>query len=173
MLCQRCHKNLATVRYAEVIEGKVTDLHLCQDCLAKHREGVLTGFELSGSAPAPKRSKAVRAGPERLVGERGCKSCGIRLKEVLKSGRVGCSVCYESFAEQLTSLLRGIHTAMRHRGKVPHLDDARERVRVELKTRRALLRSALKMENYEEAAVLRDEIKDLETQFGPARLGQG
>lgn len=173
MLCQKCHKNLATVRYAEVVEGTVTDLHLCQECLTLHREGMLTGFELSGSAPAPKRAVSGKSGPGRFAGERSCKSCGVRLREVLKTGKVGCSGCYEAFGEQLQPLLRGLHTAMRHRGKAAHAVDAREQVRVDLKTKRALLRSALKMEHYEEAAVLRDQIKALEVQFGGTRLGQG
>ena len=43
------------------------------------------------------------------------------------------------------------------------MNNARERVRSELVSKRALLKTALNMENYEEAAALRDEIKVLET----------
>lgn len=166
MLCQRCHKNLATVRYAEVVDGKVTDLHFCSDCLLRHQESSQTGFELSGPAPAPRHTPAQESGGQQsdsVVAQRTCSSCGMLLKHAVKTGQVGCSQCYSEFADDLEPMLRAAHTAMRHRGKAPHRDDAREALRAELQTKRALLRTALKMENYEEAAVLRDEIKALDT----------
>lgn len=162
MLCQRCHKSLATMRYAEVVDGKVSEQHLCADCMARQQAEGAPGFELSGRAPTPDmRQIAVGVSPS-AVAQRTCKSCGIAWQDVLDSGRVGCSVCYESFDDPLEPLLRGMHFALRHRGKVPHRDDAREQKRADLKTKRALLRSALKTENYEEAASLRDEIRSLE-----------
>ncbi len=176
MLCQKCHKNLATVRYAEVVDGKVTDLHLCPDCLLKHQEDGGAGFELSGPAPSPRHSAATEATPQQqdsVVAQRTCSACGALLKHVIKSGEAGCVQCYANFAEQLEPILRGAHTALRHRGKAPERNDARERLRAELQTKRALLRSALKMENYEEAAILRDEIKKLDTGLTSAGQKQG
>jgi protein arginine kinase activator len=161
MLCQRCHKNLATVRYAEVVDGNVSEQHLCADCMARQQADTATGFELSGSAPTP-RLRHVAAVSDTTMPQRSCRACGVELQEVIRSGRVGCSVCYESFRDQLESVLRGMHVALRHRGKVPHRDDAREQKRADLQTKRALLRSALKTEDYEEAANLRDTIRSLE-----------
>ena len=51
MLCQKCHKNLASVRYAEVVDGKVNNLQLCQDCLSRQQDEVEIGFELSDPSP--------------------------------------------------------------------------------------------------------------------------
>ncbi|MBI4557207.1 MAG: hypothetical protein HY706_06450 [Candidatus Hydrogenedentes bacterium] len=173
MLCQKCHKNLATVRYAEVVEGKVADLHLCSECLAKHQNSPATGFELSGAAPSPlKRVPGAAEGAEVLSAQRTCRACGADLREVMKTGKVGCTVCYESFADVLEPLLRGIHTALRHRGKTPRVDDIREQARSELQAKRALLRSALRAEHYEEAAHLRDAIRELENRLGAALAKQ-
>ncbi len=161
MLCQKCHKNLATVRYAEVVDGKVTDQHLCPDCLTRIQEGV-TGFELAGAAPTPKRHAQMRepddVSPPSLV----CRACGLELRTALKTGRVGCRSCYSHFGEPLDEAIRGIHGALRHRGKMPRVDSARDRIRTSLQTKRALLRSSLKAEQYEQAALLRDEIRSLE-----------
>ena len=168
MLCQRCHKNLASVRYAEVVDGKVTDLHLCQECLSRQQADVAAGFELAGSAPTPKRrpapgSRLFSDTPDARVA---CRGCGINLHQVLTTGRVGCAVCYESFGIQLEAAVRGLQGALHHRGRSPRVDDSRELIRAGLQTKRALLRSALKTENYEEAATLRDTIRTLEAQLG-------
>jgi protein arginine kinase activator len=168
MICQKCHKNLATARYAEVVDGKVTDLHLCGECMRRYQDNDVTGFELSGpvsrnTAPAPPQDPPV-------INVRTCRQCGTSLRDLMRLGRVGCPACYESFAEQLDPLLRGLHTSIRHRGKSPRIDDARERLRAELQGKRALLRSALKLENYEEAAVLRDNVRSLEDELGIASV---
>jgi len=149
------------MRYAEVVDGNVSEQHLCADCLARQQAEGETGFELSGSAPTP-RLRHNAAATDTTMPQRSCRACGIELRDVVQSGRVGCSVCYESFGDQLETVLRGMHVALRHRGKVPHRDDAREQRRADLQTKRALLRSALKTENYEEAAKLRDTIRSLE-----------
>lgn len=169
MLCQKCMKNIATVRYAEVVEGKVADLHLCPECLAKHQTSTATGFELSGSAPSPKRPTTPPETSDILaVAQKHCRNCGADLKEVLKTGKVGCGQCYANFPELLEPLLRSFHTSLRHRGKMPRVSDSRAAARGELQTKRALLRSALKTENYEQAATLRDEIRKLELELGLA-----
>ncbi len=170
MLCQNCHKNLASVRYAEVVDGKVSDVHLCQDCLAAREESVSTGFEFSAPAPFLGKKKDL---PANEVGESDstCTACATSLQEIMDTGKVGCSVCYDSFPAELEALLEGIHIALTHRGKIPRLDDARVRVRSELQTKRALLKTALSMENYEEAASLRDEIRALELGLGASEAG--
>lgn len=174
MLCQDCHKNLATVRYAEVVDGKVSEQHLCQDCLGRRQESVSSGFQFAKPAafrgkpiPAPKTAAADPA-----EARQSCTGCNTTLKKILETGQVGCSTCYESFPVQLESLLEGIHVALAHRGKVPRLDDARARLRSDLQAKRGLLKTALTTENYEEAAALRDEIRALETGLSAAEGGR-
>jgi len=163
MLCQKCRKNLATVRYAEVVDGKVTDMHLCPECLAKQRENEGTGFELSGPVPAAKPTPRPRGERPRFKGPRVCKACGTQLVRVLDSGRVGCTQCYTAFAAEIEPMLNALHGIATHRGKVSRVGDVRTRLRADLQTKRALLRSALETENYEAAAALRDDIRQLET----------
>lgn len=166
MLCEKCQKNLATVRYAEVIDGKVKDLSLCPDCLTKQQAELSVGFGLSKPDPVPQHVRVPVKGKsgKELARER-CKACGHTLGHVLTSGKTGCGLCYVTFSEQIDPLLRGMHGETRHRGKVPHVDDASARVRVDLQAKRALLRTILRAENYEEAAHLRDEIRVLENEL--------
>jgi len=169
MLCQKCHKNPATVRYAEVVDGKVTDLHLCGECLAKYQESAGSGFELTGPVSST-RHAPLRTEQERRRVRRTCPSCGGVLSRTLESGEVGCSVCYASFADDLELVLIDIHGTTRHVGKSPQVEDARVRLTEHLKMKRSLMRTAIGMENYEEAAVLRDEIKQLEDTMNAAEI---
>lgn len=173
MLCQKCHKNLATVRYAEVVDGKVTDLHLCADCLAKHQENPGAGFELSGPVSTAPRAAASgsRAETRKYAARRACKACGKQLAKVLETAALGCNLCYRTFAEELEPLLADLHGNTHHVGKRPRFDDARSRLTGNLQTKRALLRSAVQTEHYEEAALLRDEIRQLEEALGAAQAG--
>lgn len=170
MLCQNCHKNLASVRYAEVVDGKVSDLRLCQDCLAAREESVSPGFEFSKPSPFLGKKKDLSVN-EVTEADATCTACATTLQELMDTGKVGCSICYESFPAELEALMEGIHIALTHRGKIPRLDDARVRVRSELQTKRTLLKTALSMENYEDAASLRDEIRALELGLGASEAG--
>jgi len=162
MLCQKCHKNLSTVRYAEVVDGQVTDRHLCAECLSSHQETAGVGFELSGPVPTGPRAAPAAVVQEAVRTQRACSTCGTLLSEIFDAHRVGCARCYESFGGQIESILEGLHRALGHKGKAFRVDDTRARVRSDLETKRALLRSVLEAENYEEAASLRDEIRYLE-----------
>ncbi len=163
MLCQKCHGNPASVRYSEVVDGRVNRLQLCPACLAARQEEPRGGFELGDSPTFSRGGRKPRATTAATaVSNETCRVCETDLRTVLQTGRVGCSACYESFPAQLESLLEGIHTALIHRGKTPRAEDSRARQRTDLQSKRALLKTALGSENYEDAAGLRDDIRRLE-----------
>lgn len=162
MLCQKCHKNLASVRYAEVVDGEVTEQQLCSDCMAVYEHDATAGFELAAAAPTMRRPSAERVVRDVVRSERKCVGCGRLLNAILEEGRVGCPACYTHFAEALSVPLAERHRSLRHKGKVVQHDDTRAQLRAGLQNKRNLLRSVLRAEDYEEAARLRDEIRNLE-----------
>ena len=166
MLCQKCHKNLATVRYAEVVAGKVAGQQLCADCLVRQLDDSSPGFELSGPAPGSAPQPKTRLRRTAVKTPRLCKVCGMPFSKVDDTGKMGCIACYANFAEDLAPLLASLHGGTQHQGKKFHADDVRARLGTDLQTKRTLLRSALETENYEEAAKLRDEIQQLELVLG-------
>ncbi len=92
-----------------------------------------------------------------------CNNCGMSYEEFLKSGKMGCSVCYDIYGARLEPVLKRLHGSVSHLGKVPsrHKDDVNnEREVLKLKE---LLEKAVKDEEYEKAAEYRDRIKDLST----------
>jgi protein arginine kinase activator len=173
MLCAKCHKNLATVRYAEVVDGRVTDIHLCAECLARQQDAVASGFALSGPVPAAKSGPPPVSPRPRAKVSRSCVSCGAKLSMVLENGKVGCSQCYTQFSADIEPMLAALHGNTQHVGKTSKMGDVRTRLCSDLQTKRSLLRSALEMERYEEAAALRDGIRELETVLGASFPAEG
>ncbi len=48
-----------------------------------------------------------------------CSVCGFSQADFKKTGRLGCSECYGTFAEGLGSLLKAMHKGTEHVGKLP------------------------------------------------------
>ena len=117
----------------------------------------VSGFNLSDSfvAQAPSTSGAAESGGV-------CSQCGFTLAKFQQTGRLGCSRCYLTFSDEILSRLGPMHRGLRHFGKHPkdfEGDAFSERLLIECKER---LDQAVKAENYEEAARIRDEISKLE-----------
>lgn len=170
MLCQKCHKNLASLRYAEVVDGHVTEQHLCPACMAA-QDTEETGFALAAPTLNTRKASAGDVAEEALREQRPCPACGTLLRTVLAEGSVGCGQCYTAFGDDIESILEGLHPSLVHKGKTLRQDDARAKLRTELQSKRALLRSVLRTENYEEAAKLRDLIRTLENDLSVSEAG--
>lgn len=161
MLCDLCHKNIATVHLTEIVKEKVEELHICQAC-AKHKAEELKDqfhtFGPAGLSLSPeehKRDEALR-----------CPSCALTYADFKQKGRLGCGQCYTAFRKQLKPLLKKVHNAVQHVGKslTPQNDDKTEAIIAEEYRNR--LNRAIKLEAYEEAAWLRDQLKKLEQSEG-------
>ncbi|NLJ98635.1 MAG: hypothetical protein GX320_05115 [Tissierellia bacterium] len=164
MLCQRCNKKDATVHYTKIINGKADELHLCDECAMGNNEfdtsfsfhKLLTGLIDSVQAePMEKRDKDIE-----------CHFCGLGYREFKQTGRFGCANCYDTFKAKLIPLLRGIHGHNAHIGKVPKRANQDIVKRREIDKLRDELDVLIAREAFEEAAVLRDRIKELEDQLG-------
>lgn len=171
MHCQNCHKNFASIRYAEVVDGEVVDQHLCRECLDEKQNNQHAGFEFTKPSPFIRRDKESARHATSHYKVMGCSTCTTNLQSIIDTTEVGCSQCYETFSTQIDTILEGIHEGLSHTGKIPRQDDLRAKTRADLQTKRALLKTSLSAERYEEAAVLRDEIKQLETGLSTALQG--
>jgi protein arginine kinase activator len=91
-----------------------------------------------------------------------CPQCGLSYAEFRRLGRLGCEACYETFRDDLKPLLRRVHGSTAHAGAVPaHLERGLESRR-EIKRLRSELDLAVRREEYERAAELRDAIREIE-----------
>ena len=163
MICQRCKKQQATIHLTEILQNEKRERHLCEDCAKE--EGVAIKVQgnlqevLSGMLEAHQA-----AGQEATLT---CPDCGITYAEFRSQGRLGCPHDYEVFAEPLGEVLEKVHGAVEHVGKLPRRAGVAMTAQRQLMQLRRELREAIENERYEEAARLRDLIKEKDAADGP------
>ena len=94
-----------------------------------------------------------------------CPLCGFSQADFKKTGRLGCSECYVTFAEGLSSLLKAMHKGTEHVGKLPQRAQRSIALSHRMRALAENLQKAVADENYETAATLRDQIKQLESEL--------
>lgn len=176
MLCQHCHKNEATIHVQKIEDGHVKSLHLCESCAAEHSAGDsdLHGFNLAEVLfdIAGKVADAVSSGSgeaSEAVPDPVCPHCGWSLQKFRKTGYLGCPECYQAFESPIAGMLKNMHRGDHHTGKIPLTTGAGQqhgheaaRLRREIERLRKEQEEKVRREEYEEAAVLRDQIQELE-----------
>jgi len=91
-----------------------------------------------------------------------CSNCGLTYADFRKIGRLGCGECYSSFKKYLTPLLKRIHGSSQHHGKSPLKISGVLKEKTDLQELRNRLKTAIDTEAFEEAAKIRDKIRELE-----------
>jgi protein arginine kinase activator len=171
--CQLCGANEASIHYIEIVEGQKTNQWICTACAEK--EGI-TPVEVSPLIHGTLGSflgemlKGPVAGPTREKSEDTpvCDTCGYDFGSLQENSQLGCPACYQAFRQQLLPMLRRYHGGISHLGKLPRSQGPRAALRRESTRLKELLEQAVAAENYEEAAKLRDSIRDLEQQVQQA-----
>jgi protein arginine kinase activator len=157
MKCQRCTK-LATLHITEVLgEERFEEVHLCEDCAKKYLYEPQQKKNVAkiGGADGSESDDDVPAGVR-------CPACGLTFLEFRNHGRFGCPNDYEAFKGDLLPLMESVHGEVRHSGKAPRRAPRAKTAQAELAQLRQQLQSLVNEENYEEAARVRDKIKQLE-----------
>lgn len=167
MLCDVCGKNPATVHLTEIIDSHMNELHLCEECARKKSTQMEQQFGLSdllaGMADFDKPNHDLKE-PIDLIK---CPNCGLTYADFKKMGRLGCGDCYEAFKKYLGPLLKKIHGSNMHFGKSPFKAAKSDNKETGIEELRIKLKEAIAMEDFEDAARLRDQIKDMENKQKP------
>ncbi len=158
MNCDVCKSAQATVFLTQIVEGKMQKVNLCEACSKEKGVTDPKGFALAdlllglGAAEEMERGGMVEK----------CAVCGFSQADFKKTGRLGCGECYQTFASGLETLLKGMHKGTVHLGKIPKRAIESIEREARLKGLRNDLRQAVIAEDYESAAQLRDQLKQLE-----------
>jgi protein arginine kinase activator len=156
MICQACEKKPATVHFTEIKDGDKTALHLCEECASQ--KGLT-----HGTLVPPLLASLVEGMQQAVKGpDLKCPQCGITFDEFRAKGRLGCPHDYEAFASELQPLIEKIHGAKRHAGRLPRGAPPASGREDRLASLRRELAQAVRDEKYEDAAKLRDEIRQVE-----------
>ena len=159
MLCDVCQKNDATVYLTQIVEGKMQKVNLCEDCAKEKGVSDPTGFAMADLLLGLGATQQIEHGGQPA---QKCPVCGFTQIDFKKTGRLGCSACYDTFADGLANLLKGMHKGLKHTGKMQAKISRRFALADRVKSLETDLKKAVKNEKYEDAARLRDEIQKLE-----------
>ena len=159
-LCDICKEHPATVHYTEIVNNKLRKLNLCEQCAREKGLGVTAHFSVAEILKGLTESQ-----PEgEADAEHTCDFCGLSFGRFRKVGRLGCPHCYEAFYEQLEPILSDVHKKTEHVGKSPSAGAMIDTTTKRLSELNRELVRAVENEEYERAAELRDEIKELQEQ---------
>lgn len=160
MLCNVCQKKVATIHLTEIVDEKIVELHVCQDC-AQVKGGLAKDSDISNFLGAFADERVDESGRKIQ-----CSNCGLTYYDFKKKGRLGCKNCYLTFKPLLLPLLKRIHSAVQHQGKRPRAGRGDIQGHFSLKDLKDKLKQAIELEEYEKAAKLRDQIKKIERGAG-------
>ncbi len=161
MQCDVCGEKEATVFLTEIVDGKMQKVNLCDACSKANKVDDPTGFALADLLHGLGAAEQIERSPATVK----CPVCGFTQADFKKTGRLGCSACYDTFAEGLMGMLGNMHKGTEHLGKVPEGRAKTRQLGSRMKTLRTELERAVADEDYEDAAKLRDEIKRVEEEI--------
>lgn len=162
MLCQECKKNPATVHMTKIVNNKKTELHLCEGCASEKEDfNWLTPFSINDLLTSFLDPIKVTMAKDQIDPVK-CQVCGMDYRQFKKTGRLGCANCYETFKKELYPIIKRMQGGSRHTGKIPQKQKARIETNKEIEDLKNRLNESVKREAFEEAATLRDRIKELE-----------
>lgn len=176
MRCEKC-QNEATVHITKVVNNQKEEVHLCEECAEQHDpkiEHILGALDLENvtnvnitteeNVVSQMLEQAEAALTEALQGimkqVKTCPDCGFTLQRFMKTGKFGCPKDYELFKEELQPVIERIQGGnTQHLGKIPQ-NAVSVQQQVELLEKE--MTTAIKSENYERAAQIRDTLKELQ-----------
>ena len=162
MLCCVCKEKEAKVHLTQIVGDKMQKVDLCDQCAKQKGVNDPTGFSLADLLLGLGASQEMEASSPDVR----CPSCGFTQADFKKAGRLGCAECYETFKDGLEGLLKSMHKGTRHQGKVPHALQQSRDLSDRLKTLQRKLDKAVAEEDFEQAALVRDEIKSTKEKLG-------
>ena len=153
-ICTHCKKP-CTLFITLVAGGKATTYTCCEHCPSS-----MTG-PLTGSLPSEILGIKLHIPMPKIQGS--CPSCGFRWEDFERTHRIGCPQCYEAHTQEILPTLSRIQPAVEHTGRRPQPTEVELKNR--LKKAKDELAVAVKNEDFETAAALRDQIAELGTKF--------
>ncbi|MBX9576918.1 MAG: UvrB/UvrC motif-containing protein [Chthoniobacterales bacterium] len=157
MFCNTCNKKEATVFLTQIVDGKMQKMNFCETCAQKKGINDPSGFALTELLLGLGLTQDVTA-----TAELTCSVCELTQSQFKKTGRLGCSACYDLFIEELMPMLRNMHPSLVHVGKAPRHFAQEQKEKESIQLLQKQLQKAIAEEHYENAAELRDKILALQ-----------
>lgn len=112
--------------------------------------------------------KHLLASTNRQERQEACPNCGMTLRESVHIGKFGCSECYEAFSEYVPQIVERVQAGNHeHVGSAPLKSASKINLKRKIEALEVELQQLITEQNFEQAAVIRDEIKVLKESGEP------
>ncbi|MBO8178423.1 MAG: UvrB/UvrC motif-containing protein [Bacillus sp. (in: Bacteria)] len=173
MLCQECHERPATLHFTKIINGEKTEFHLCETCAQEKGEMFMFSPQnfsfnnlLAGLFNVDSVFQQAKHDPFQHEHVMQCPRCNMTVQQFLKIGKFGCASCYDAFRHHLNPLLKRVHSGnVVHHGKVPKRSGGNIQIKKKIEQLKGQMNELIAKEEFEKAAIVRDEIRSLEKQL--------
>ena len=162
MKCEKCQKAKATIHLTEIVEDQKHEAHLCEECARQSGVGIKLTFSVQDILGNLVEGKSEREA-KTPASDVSCPRCGMTFSEFRSKARMGCADDYDVFQNGVLPLIEKVHGATRHVGKVPKTVGERVQRENELVRLKRELDQLVRSEQFEEAARVRDRIREIET----------
>jgi len=167
MLCDNCNQNEANVKITQILNGKKTEMMLCEECSKKvglSNMNIEIPIDISSFLGdlISDYDEPTFTTINSINNQMRCSHCNMTYEEFLNTGKFGCSKCYDTFSGKIDLLLRKIQGTDKYIGrKATNKEEnnkKKENINNELEDLKEKLKLAIKEERYEDAAIIRDKI---------------
>ena len=167
MICENCKQRHATVTVTQIQNGTKFERHFCEVCAphfhpfhfeAKEEPVSIQQFISNwfGTPFSMQNPKVEQKSPT------SCLNCGFSFRRFLKVGKFGCPTCYETFRQQLPSVLQKLQADVQHKGAKVSNEQTMLKLQEQLVDLKEQLSQAITDERFEDAVKYRDAIRLLE-----------
>ncbi|MCI5839368.1 MAG: UvrB/UvrC motif-containing protein [Peptoniphilaceae bacterium] len=180
MKCDNCGKE-AKLKIETIINGKVKEVYLCEDCFKEYIENnelfsLLIDFDngnnfmdnfipsietvIDGIYNFNFEKNKFEFKYESPKDKEYCEVCGNSFSNI-SNGIFGCENCYNIDRKATSKILKYFNNFTEYKGQMPRRFDDFKNIAIKIKNLQEKLNETIESENYEKAADIRDEIKKL------------
>ncbi|MFD2830478.1 UvrB/UvrC motif-containing protein [Corticicoccus populi] len=166
MKCELCGEREASIHISKNSGFNQREQFLCEQCANESFSSQYSSFsDESFNIHQLLQSLSQHQKLTRRESEtKRCATCGSTIESILKKGRFGCSECYTTFSDEALNIVNRVQLHQNsHVGRVPKKSRAHLEVKKQIETLKVKLSELVEAQNFEEAVVVRDEIKALES----------
>lgn len=168
MECQECQQRAASFHFTQVINGQKSEVNVCGICARE--KGYMTYPEesyslhnlLAGLLNFDTTQMENLEDTAKQPADNHCQNCEMTFSEFKRVGKFGCAECYQAFSKRLQPIIRRVQSGnTNHHGKIPERKGGDLHTKKRIETYKLQLQQLIESELFEEAAIVRDLIKEL------------
>lgn len=164
MKCESCNEREASIHISKGDGLEKSERFLCEQCANASFENDFSypddTFNIQKLLQSLSQQSALHQQQKKPLQ---CGTCGSTLNSIVQAGKFGCPDCYRTFEARLPDIVARVQANQtEHTGKIPEKSKEYLKAKRKMEQLKAKLQTLIDTQEFEEAAVIRDEIRDLE-----------